>query len=402
MPFQNGIYQSDGRTILDRLYGLQKAESDRQALIRQQELEKQRKQILAESLMPAHQQELTPEAADAEMSRFFGIGGQPPVAREQLAPASKMVPASFDAESALARLYGVGDLEGGNSVLAAQKAIASMRPDSEKWMGSTITDTDGNVWGVTEKGWRPLGFKQGLTQKEREDSLRKEGQDKFERDKFYKNFNKPERVTGSNGQVYWLQPGQQLPDGITAASSSSGGQPTEGERNAAGFYGRMRESASILDSLEPTGKPTLGTTAASSVPIVGGYIERKSMTPDQQRYKNAADAWIRAKLRKESGAAIGKDEAESEYKTYFPVVGDDKATVAQKAKLRAEAAKEMRISGGRAIENSPQKLPAVDVQQPKGQMRSMPSPAQNVGRTIRDTSTGITYKSDGKQWMRVK
>jgi hypothetical protein len=46
--------------------------------------------------------------------------------------------------------------------------------------------------------------------------------------------------------------------------------------------------------------------------------QRKFMSPEQQKYKQAADNWIRANLRKESGAVIGADEMAAEYATYFP------------------------------------------------------------------------------------
>lgn len=34
-------------------------------------------------------------------------------------------------------------------------------------------------------------------------------------------------------------------------------------------------------------------------------------------------------------------------------------------------------------------------------MDNMPPPAENAGRTIRDSATGIRYRSDGRQWVRV-
>lgn len=39
--------------------------------------------------------------------------------------------------------------------------------------------------------------------------------------------------------------------------------------------------------------------------------------------------------------------------------------------------------------------------QPAG-MDSMPPPADHVGRTIRDTDTGVSYRSDGRSWVRVQ
>lgn len=124
--------------------------------------------------------------------------------------------------------------------------------------------------------------------------------------------------------------------------------PSGEESNAAGFLVRMKDATKLLDKFEGKGKPSIGTTVASGVPLVGGYFERTAQTKEQQQYKNAALAWIRAKLRKESGAAIGIEEAKQEYQNYFPVVGDSDEVIAQKASLRQSAMDEMLIASGKA------------------------------------------------------
>ena len=124
--------------------------------------------------------------------------------------------------------------------------------------------------------------------------------------------------------------------------------PSGEESNAAGFLLRMQDATKLLDTYEGKGKPSVVTSSVSGVPLVGGYLERSAQTKEQQQYKNAALAWIRAKLRKESGAAIGKAEAEQEYQNYFPVVGDTKEVIAQKRSLRQSAMDEMRIASGKA------------------------------------------------------
>ena len=124
--------------------------------------------------------------------------------------------------------------------------------------------------------------------------------------------------------------------------------PSGEESNAAGFLVRMKDATKLLDAFEGKGKPNVGTSVAGSIPLIGGVLERVAQTPEQQQYKNAALAWIRAKLRKESGAAIGKAEAEQEYQNYFPVVGDTPEVIAQKRGLRQSAMDEMLISSGKA------------------------------------------------------
>ena len=126
------------------------------------------------------------------------------------------------------------------------------------------------------------------------------------------------------------------------------GNATEGERNAAGYLMRMTEASKLLDQFEGSGAATYGTQTAAAVPFVGGAIRRAVMTPDQQQYRQAQEDWVRAKLRKESGASIATDEMDREIETYFPMPGEGKEVIAQKRKARATANAAMRQSSGRA------------------------------------------------------
>jgi hypothetical protein len=122
-------------------------------------------------------------------------------------------------------------------------------------------------------------------------------------------------------------------------------KPTESEQNAAGFAQRMERADSITNSLVGQ-QPGLGSSVAGSIPFVGGMAKRLVQPGDTQKFEQAANDWIRAKLRKESGAAIGKDEMESEFRTYFPMVGDTAAVITQKAEARRIATDAMRLNAG--------------------------------------------------------
>jgi hypothetical protein len=74
---------------------------------------------------------------------------------------------------------------------------------------------------------------------------------------------------------------------------------------------------------------------------LGDAAVRVGGTPEQQQYLNAADNWITANLRKESGAVIGAEEKANEYRKYFPIAGDSGAVIEQKAKLREKVTKGM-------------------------------------------------------------
>jgi hypothetical protein len=130
----------------------------------------------------------------------------------------------------------------------------------------------------------------------------------------------------------------------------SGGKPTEGETNAAGFAQRMELSNSIINSLPAGSQPGAMTRTLETIPFVGGVAARSGQSVQTQQFDQAAQDWIRAKLRKESGAAIGVDEARQEYATYFPVVGDSPEKIAQKAEARRVVTLGMQKSAGKAYE----------------------------------------------------
>ena len=145
------------------------------------------------------------------------------------------------------------------------------------------------------------------------------------------------------------------------------GAPTEAQSTAAGFAQRMELANSIINNLPAGVQPGWGTRTAEAIPFVGGAIARTGQSVETQKYDQAAQDWIRAKLRKESGAAIGKDEMAQEYATYFPQVGDSAEKLAQKAEARRVATLAMQKAAGKAYEpytplsTSPSTAPAAPV-----------------------------------------
>lgn len=175
-----------------------------------------------------------------------------------------------------------------------------------------------------------------------------------------------DRVQNEDGVFYVPKvPGMPVipiagPGGVPL-KGSAGGKPTEAEQNAAGFAQRMERVDSIINSLPPAAAPGMGSAVSGSIPFVGGVVQRNIQSADTQRYQQAANDWIRAKLRKESGAAIGKDEMESEFKTYFPQVGDTPAVIAQKTEARRIATDAMKISAGKSYKPFEPTAPAAPV-----------------------------------------
>lgn len=128
---------------------------------------------------------------------------------------------------------------------------------------------------------------------------------------------------------------------------------TSDQATSAGYGGRMRAAESLMKPLEADyGKPGfreailqrgggMGEMAANALPEIAG-----GRSGERQQYRQAQEDWVRAKLRKESGAVIGEHEMDREISTYFPVYGDGKAVIEQKAKARLQAQKAMDISSG--------------------------------------------------------
>ena len=163
-----------------------------------------------------------------------------------------------------------------------------------------------------------------------------------------------ERVQNEDGVFYVSKiPGKPVipilgPGGVPLKGAAAGGKPTEAEQNAAGFAQRMERVTGIIDALPPSAAPGMGSAIAGSIPFVGGVAQRGVQSEQTQQFQQAANDWIRAKLRKESGAAIGKDEMESEYRTYFPQVNDGPAVIAQKADARRVATEAMKTAAGKS------------------------------------------------------
>ena len=125
------------------------------------------------------------------------------------------------------------------------------------------------------------------------------------------------------------------------------GNASESERSSAGYLGRMQASEATIGKIKG-GEPNEATSMLGAIPGVGQYARRQVESDPQSLYRQAADDWIRAKLRKESGAAIPDKEMAEEYRTYFPQPGDSKAVVAQKAQSRKQAEEQLKLSAGRA------------------------------------------------------
>jgi hypothetical protein len=131
---------------------------------------------------------------------------------------------------------------------------------------------------------------------------------------------------------------------LLKAQQAAGAQhPTADESNAARYTTRMLHSKKELDALEQKGfKPSSMGTALE--PWTPNFMVGDEM----QQWVSAKRNWIAGNLRKDSGAAISKEEYAIDDKKYFPQPGDKPETVEEKRRLRAAEEQSMGNSAGRA------------------------------------------------------
>lgn len=122
----------------------------------------------------------------------------------------------------------------------------------------------------------------------------------------------------------------------TTATGANGQKPlTEAQSNAYLFGTRMEANHKILTDFE-----SKGINGSIAQHLFGdNKATNFASRPEHQQYAQAKRDFINAVLRKESGAAIGKDEFASADKQYFPQIGDSPVVIQQKQQAREQAIK---------------------------------------------------------------
>jgi len=120
-------------------------------------------------------------------------------------------------------------------------------------------------------------------------------------------------------------------------------KPTNDQTLAHGFANRMQATLGTINQLEEKGWKGPGFLERNVGDLPGGNY---AMSAEYQQYERAKRDFISAILRKESGAAIGKDEYSSADRQYFPQPGDDPAALADKKRARDLAVRNMREASG--------------------------------------------------------
>jgi hypothetical protein len=130
---------------------------------------------------------------------------------------------------------------------------------------------------------------------------------------------------------------------------------TEGERTSSNYADRMNSAEALLGTYKPSARDYIAANAMMQGGATTSIAANSVLSAEGQRYYQAAADWVRAKLRKESGAVISPQEMAQEIKTYFPLPNDDDETIAQKAQARQQALQGMRGMAGRAATPQPQR-----------------------------------------------
>ena len=142
------------------------------------------------------------------------------------------------------------------------------------------------------------------------------------------------------------------PPGLDVVGRQPYAKPDAQERLAFGFHARMVSSGRGMKDLED--KFAAGTGAspylsATQFLALGSknwidVVVRSGMTAEQKTYAMWAGEFVRAKLRQESGAAIGEDEMAKEYASYIPLPADGPEVRMAKSSQRAVNTEVMRLN----------------------------------------------------------
>ena len=165
----------------------------------------------------------------------------------------------------------------------------------------------------------------------------------------------PQRVTvalpDGTQQDQWVLPGQSTGTPVGAPVKPGANKaPSDVERMAAAYLQRMTEAEKLLGQYQPSTKDYAGFERVLNGGAFSSAFGNALMSDQGQSYFQAAADWVRAKLRKESGAAIGVQEMMQEIRTYFPMPGDSAAVIAQKAQARQTAMQGMGTAAGPAAQ----------------------------------------------------
>ena len=150
----------------------------------------------------------------------------------------------------------------------------------------------------------------------------------------------------------WTPEGGLAPiPGGPADPKTKSAKMTDTELTAAGYATRMTKAEEIMSTIPAVDqKPGVGESIGATLPGVGKLLSNVARSDERQKYRQAQEDWVRAKLRKESGAVIADEEMDREIRVYFPQLGDSDAVIEQKKAARQISIEAMEKASGPSYE----------------------------------------------------
>jgi hypothetical protein len=153
----------------------------------------------------------------------------------------------------------------------------------------------------------------------------------------------PEAMMGGSGADMLMGGGRKDKVEEPEASVRGDVKLTEGQSKDLNFWNRMDATTSTIDAHTPD-LTAAGERMKDAIPLVGNMM----VSDGYQVGRRAADEWITALLRKDTGAAVTPEEWRLYGPIYIPQPGDGEPVLKAKAEARARAAEGMKTGLGTA------------------------------------------------------
>ncbi|MBV4519669.1 hypothetical protein KVG88_06305 [Pseudomonas sp. SWRI74] len=160
-------------------------------------------------------------------------------------------------------------------------------------------------------------------------------------------------ITGPDGNSYRVDKGTGQVSPIvtqtgTPFQDGASSRLTEFEGKSTLYLSQMTGAENVLDKLARAATPARVALARS--PYTNALASGEA-----QQIAQAQEQWAEGFLRAKTGAASTPSEKAENLRTFFPVVGDSDAVIAQKKRAREQAVIDMRIPAGRGAEQAAQR-----------------------------------------------
>jgi muramidase (phage lysozyme) len=168
---------------------------------------------------------------------------------------------------------------------------------------------------------------------------------------------------------------------------------TEGQSKDLNYALRGEDILPLLEQKD-TALTEFLSANAKNVPVLGNYFK----TPEYRQAEQYGRELLAAILRKDTGAAVTKDEMELYSGMYLPQPGDDQTTIEQKRAGRARAIEGIKLGIGPAKILLDQRKAVDTAAKPKKADQNATRPIQK-GATATNPQTKEKIVFDGEKWV---